>query len=141
MRLFQGMLNNLQEVSAEELQKEYSKYLVEGETVEIGFKLVRDVLLFTNLRIIDFDKRGATGKRMSVVSIYLDSIYDVSCETAGFGLDDSEITISFITSPFRKVNNPEVQQKRCEFPKKYDMAPLYQKLQQICMDNIKTLNS
>ena len=141
MSLFQGIFNNLQEISNEELKKNFSQYLLEGETISKGFKLVRDTLIITNFRIIDFDKQGATGKKMSIESIYLDSICEVSCETAGFGLDDSEIIISYIKSPFRKVNEPIIGSKKYEFPKKFNVAGLYVQLEKIAHGNIQRLNS
>ena len=62
--LASGMLGNMSEVSVEDLTKEYGAYLMEGETIQTGFRLVRDVVLFTDKRIIDFDKQG---DRKSVV--------------------------------------------------------------------------
>lgn len=141
MGILQGLLNNLQEVSKEDLEKEFGAYLMEGEVVTTGFKLVRDILIITDLRIIDFDKQGATGKKMSVKSIYLNSICEVSCETAGFGMDDSEITISYISSPFRKAHEISVESKKYEFPKKFNLAPLYVGLQKVAHDNVEKLNS
>ena len=48
-------------------------------------------LYFTNIRIIFTDKQGATGRKMSVKSIFLMNIVNVEMETAGAGIDDSEI--------------------------------------------------
>ena len=81
----QGALGNMNEISPEELQQEYGAYLMDGETIQTGFRLVRDVVLFTDKRIIDFDKQGATGQKMRVDSINLSSIIHVSAETSGFG--------------------------------------------------------
>lgn len=97
--LTQGVLGNMSEVSVDELTKEYGAYLMDGESIQLGFRLVRDVVLFTDKRIVDFDKQGATGQKMRVDSINLSSIIHVSAETSGFGLDDSEINISYISSP------------------------------------------
>lgn len=141
MGLLQGLAGNLTVVSKDELQKNYSKYLISGEEIHSGYKLVRDILLFTNLRIIDFDKQGATGKKMSVDSIFLDTICEVSCETAGFGIDDSEIKISYIKSPYRKAHNIQIGHKKYEFPKKFDFTPLYVYLLSVSNENNKKLNS
>ena len=88
-----GLMGNLSEMSPEALTQEYGMYLMDGETIITGFKLVRDVIIVTDKRIIDFDKQGATGAKMRVDSINLSSIFHVSAETAGFGADDSEINI------------------------------------------------
>lgn len=117
--LVQGALGNMNEIPVEELTKEYGAYLMDGETIQIGFRLVRDVVLFTDKRIIDFDKQGATGSKMRVDSINLSSIIHVSAETSGFGLDDSEINISYITSPYYRANTGCIRswKKKYEFPK------------------------
>ena len=139
--LTQGILGNMSEVSVDELMKEYGAYLMDGETIQTGFRLVRDVVLFTNKRIVDFDKQGATGQKMRVDSINLSSIIHVSAETSGFGMDDSEINISYISSPYyRASGGVSVSEKKFEFPKKYDIQPLYKQLQEIAYENHENLN-
>ena len=139
--LTQGIMGNMSEVSTEELMKEYGPYLMTGEIIQIGFRLVRDVVLFTNKRIVDFDKQGATGQKMRVDSINLSSIIHVSAETSGFGLDDSEINISYISSPYYRANGGvSVAERKYEFPKKYNIQPLYRQLQEIAYQNHENLN-
>lgn len=139
--LTQGILGNMSEVSVDELMKEYGAYLMDGETIQTGFRLVRDVVLFTNKRIVDFDKQGATGQKMRVDSINLSSIIHVSAETSGFGMDDSEINISYISSPYyRASGGVSVAEKKFEFPKKYNIQPLYKQLQEIAYQNHENLN-
>ncbi len=139
--VMQGVMGNMSEVSAEELTHEYGAYLMDGETIQTGFKLVRDVVLFTDKRIIDFDKQGATGQKMRVNSINLSSLIHVSAETSGFGLDDSEITVDYIASPFFKASGGvTVASKKFEFPKKYNIQPLYKQLQEIAYNNHESLN-
>lgn len=141
-KLGSGILGNMNEVSNEELLKEYGQYLMDGETLQIGFRLVRDVVLFTDKRIIDFDKQGATGRKMRVDSINLSSIIHISAETSGFGLDDSEINISYISSPFFKASGGvSVEEKKYEFPKKYNIQPLYKQLQEIAYMNHEKINA
>lgn len=139
--LASGVLGNLSEVSVEELNRDYGMYLMDGETIQTGYKLVRDVVLITDKRIIDFDKQGATGQKMRVDSINLSSIVHVSAETAGFGLDDSEINITYITSPYyRASKGVSTDEKKYEFPKKYNIQPLYKQLQEIAYENVTALN-
>ncbi len=139
--IVQGALGNMNEVSPDELQKEYGAYLMSNETIQTGFRLVRDVVLFTDKRIIDFDKQGATGQKMRVDSINLSSVIHVSAETSGFGLDDSEINIKYITSPYFKASSGvDVAEKKFEFPKKYDIQPLYRQLQEIAYRNHEEIN-
>jgi len=139
--LTQGFMGNMSEVSVDELTKEYGAYLMDGETIQTGFRLVRDVVLFTDKRIVDFDKQGATGQKMRVDSINLSSIIHVSAETSGFGMDDSEINISYISSPYyRASGGVSVAEKKFEFPKKYSIQPLYKQLQEIAYENHENLN-
>jgi len=106
---------------------------MDGETIATGFKLIRDVVIFTDKRILTFDKQGATGQKMRVSSINLQSVYFVTAETAGFGLDDSELTIHYITSPYLKAHSITVDAKKFEFPKKYNIQQLYKMLQENCI--------
>lgn len=137
----QGVLGNMSEVSVDDLTREYGAYLMDGETIQLGFRLVRDVVLFTDKRIVDFDKQGATGQKMRVDYISLSNIVYVTAETAGFGLDDSEISISYITSPYHKASGGvALDQMKFEFPKKYNIQPLYKKLLEIAYENRENLN-
>lgn len=140
--LLQGMLGNMSEVSTEKLMEEYGAYLIDGETIKTGFVLIRDVVIFSNLRILYFDKQGATGQKMRVASIYLDSIISVSAETAGFGLDDSELNIEYITSPYyRTSSGVSIATKKFEFPKKYQIQPIYKWLQEVAYANHVRINA
>ncbi|WDE96354.1 PH domain-containing protein [Lentisphaera profundi] len=141
MGLLQGLFGNYSEISKEDLESKYAHFLIEGEVINTGFKLVRDNLIFTNLRIIDFDKQGATGKKMRIHSIYLDTICEVTCETAGTGIDDSEITITYIKSPYKKAKEIILAVKQFEFPKKFDVLALYVQLETIAYKNVKQLNA
>ena len=139
-QLAQGILGNMSEISPEALQKEYGAYLMTGETIQTGFKLVRDAMIITDKRILEFDKQGATGQKMRVNSIYLNSIFNVTAETAGFGLDDSELEIFFIATPYMKAPGVQYASKKFEFPKKYNIQGLYKMLQELAFENYEKLN-
>ncbi|MCT4543392.1 MAG: PH domain-containing protein [Vallitalea sp.] len=140
MGIFQGLAGNLSELSKEDVEKSYGQYLLDTEEIKSGYKLIRDAIVITNHRVLIFDKQGATGKKMRADSIYLNSIFEVSCETAGAGIDDSELTISFIKSPYHRANNITVSEKKLEFPKKFDIIPLYQYFEAKAHENLKRLN-
>lgn len=82
-KILSGLLGNYSEISTEELTQKYGIYLMEDEEINTGFRLVRDTFIITNERIIIFDHQGVTGRKTRVMSIDLDSIYDVTMETAG----------------------------------------------------------
>ena len=141
MGILQGLMGNLNEISVEELKAEYGAYLMDGEEIFTGFKLLRDVVIFTDRRIINFDKQGTTGTKMRVSSIYMSSVIGVSAETAGFGMDDSEINIVYMTSPYHKANGgAAVAERTYEFPKKFNIQPLYKWLQETAFENYRMLN-
>lgn len=135
-----GLAGNYSEVAIAELEKEYSMYLMNGEKITLGFKLVRDALIFTDKRIILTDKQGATGTKMRVTSINLFSIVNVTMETSGFGFDDSELMFTYISSPELKGHHVEYQSHKLEFPKKFNVQALYKILQELSYENCLRIN-
>ena len=134
-------MGNASEVSAESLQQEFGSYLMDGEKITTGFKLIRDAIVITDRRILSFDKQGTTGQKMRVDSIYLQSVVYVTAETAGIGLDDSEITLTYIETPNLKAHSVNYSTKHIEFPKKYDIQGLYKMFQELAYQNFLRLNS
>ena len=58
MGLFSALLGNAGAVDQESLIKEYGKLLIEGESIELGFKLIRDTFIFTSKRLILVDRKS-----------------------------------------------------------------------------------
>lgn len=110
MDLFSGLMGNACVVSPEELSRDYGKLIAEGEVIELGFKLVRDVFIFTNKRLILVDYQGMTGKKVEYHSIAYKSITHFSIETAGhFDLDtELKLWISSSKEPITKKINKKV---------------------------------
>jgi hypothetical protein len=117
MGLFSALLGNAGAVSNEELLKNYASLLIEGEEIELGFKLIRDTFIFTSKRLILIDKQGITGSKTAYTSISYKSISRFSVETAGTFELDAELKIWIsseqnpsITKQFNKsVNVYDVQ--------------------------------
>jgi hypothetical protein len=139
--LFNGLFGNYSEVSVHELAKQYGSYLMHEEQIQMGFKLFRDTFMITDIRLIFIDHQGVTGKKTRVASIHLDSIYEVTMETAGTGFDDSEVTIHFITSPYYKATNLQVASYKFEFGKKFNLQPFYIALLTLAHQNHKRINA
>ena len=101
MGIFSAILGNAGSVSQENLLKDYGKLLIDGEEIELGFKLIRDTFIFTTKRLILIDKQGFTGNKVEYKSINYKSITRFSIETAGtFDLDaELKIWISSETMP------------------------------------------
>ena len=99
MGLFSAILGNAGTVSNEELQKNFGLLLIEGESIELGFKLIRDTFIFTNKRLIFIDKQGITGSKTEYKSITYKSISRFSIETAGTFELDAELKIWISSEP------------------------------------------
>ena len=117
MGLFSALLGNAGAVKQEELLKKYGQLLIDGEEIEMGFKLIRDTFVFTTKRLILIEVQGITGSKTEYKSISYKSISRFSVESSGtFDLDaelkiwvSSELLPS-ITKQFSKsVNVYEVQ--------------------------------
>ncbi|RVU01509.1 PH domain-containing protein [Mucilaginibacter limnophilus] len=93
MGLFSSLMGNAGVANPDELVKEYSMLLAEGENIEIGFKLIRDVFIFTNKRLILVDKQGITGSKVEYLSIAYKSISRFSVQTSGHFDLDAELRI------------------------------------------------
>jgi hypothetical protein len=107
MGIFNGLMGNASEVNLSSLTKEYEKILTSTETIEKAYKLVRDMFIFTNKRLLLVDKQGVTGKKTEYHSIPYKSITHFSIETAGhFDLDaELKIWISGTALPIEKQFN------------------------------------
>jgi hypothetical protein len=93
MSLFSKLLGNAGVANPAELLKDYSQLLAEFEEIEVGFKLFRDVFIFTNKRLILVDKQGITGSKVEYLFILYKSISRFSIETAGHLDLDAELKI------------------------------------------------
>ena len=104
MSLFSGLLGHAAEVGAEDVQKEYAPLLAPSESIERAYKLIRDMFIFTNKRLILVDKQGITGRKTEYHSIPYKSVTHFSIETAGtFDLDaELKIWVSGTAEPIGK---------------------------------------
>ena len=93
MGILSGLLGNASTVDSDKLKEEYGHLLIDGENIEIGFKLIRDVFMFTNKRMILVDKQGITGSKIDYKSVLYKSISRYSLETAGHLDLDAELKI------------------------------------------------
>jgi hypothetical protein len=93
MGLFSAILGNAGSVNQEDLVKEYGNLLIDNEEIELGFKLIRDMFIFTSKRLILIDKQGLTGSKIEYKSISYKSVSRFSVETAGTFDLDAELKI------------------------------------------------
>lgn len=110
MSLFNAILGNASEVTLESASKEFEPILIEGEAIEKAFKLVKDMFVFTNKRLLLVEKQ-LVGSKVEYLSIPYKSIKKFSKESAGILDMDADLKIwlnnepSPITKQFGKGSN------------------------------------
>ncbi len=85
----------LKEVSIEDGRKLVAPMLVDDEGILSAFKSVRDMVIFTNKRIISVNVQGITGTKKDFTSMPYSKIQVFSVETAGVADLDTELTLWF----------------------------------------------
>ncbi|MEI8642268.1 PH domain-containing protein [Pseudoalteromonas sp. Hal099] len=99
MGLLSGLMGNASEVDDSDLEKVLANTLIDGEQVEKAYKVIRDMFIFTNKRLILIDKQGMTGSKMEMVSIAYSKITKFSKESAGHFDLDAELKIWIGSDP------------------------------------------
>lgn len=85
----------LKPVNNTEFEGRISPMLVQGESVVLSFKSIRDGVVFTNKRIFAINVQGITGKKVDYTSLPYSKIQAFSVETAGTIDLDSELELWF----------------------------------------------
>ncbi|MFY8325871.1 PH domain-containing protein [Pseudoalteromonas sp. ZZD1] len=93
MGLLSGLMGNASEVDDGDLEKVLANTMIDGEQVEKAYKVVRDMFIFTNKRLILIDKQGMTGSKMEMISVAYSKITKFSKESAGHFDLDAELKI------------------------------------------------
>ena len=88
MGFFNAILGNAGEMDLEEATEELSTILGQGEHIELAYKLIRDMIILTDRRLILIDKQGMTGRKVEYRSVPYKSITMYTVESTGhFDLD------------------------------------------------------
>lgn len=93
MGLLSGLMGLTSDVDVDDVRGELGPIMIDGEEIVLAFMVVRDMLVFTDLRLIIVDKQGVTGRKRMIQSIPYRAITTFSIETAGTFDSDSEMTI------------------------------------------------
>jgi hypothetical protein len=99
MGLINAIFGTASQIDPDELAAEFGPILVDGEEITGAFKVVRDLFVFTQFRLILVDKQGITGRKVEYHSIPYKSISQFSVETAGRFDLDSELKIYISSNP------------------------------------------
>jgi len=107
MGILDGLMGNASELELDKVKEELKDLLTASEKVEHAFKLIRDLIIFTDKRLLLVDKQGMTGKKMEYHSIPYKSVVHFSIETAGtFDLEaELKIWLSGNSVPLQKKFN------------------------------------
>lgn len=99
MSLINAIFGTASQINPAELEVEFAPLLIDGEHITGAFKVVRDLFVFTQLRLILADKQGLTGKKVEYHSIPYKSISQFAVETAGRFDMDAELKIWISSNP------------------------------------------
>jgi hypothetical protein len=104
MGLLSALLGHAAEADVTDIENQLEQILADDEQVERAFRLVRDLLIFTNRRFILVDRQGMTGKKTTYHSIPYRGITNFAVETAGhFDLEaELKIWISGTAEPIQR---------------------------------------
>lgn len=83
MGLLDTLLGHAGEKSTDQVNEALGPLLATGETVQRAFGEIRDLIVFTDRRLIFVDKQGVTGRKSEFLSVPYRSIAMFSLETAG----------------------------------------------------------
>ena len=92
MGIFNAILGNASEVNQKDVEKEFQPMLIEGESIEKAFRMIKDMFVFTNKRLILVEK-ALVGTKIDYVSIPYQNIVKFSKESAGITDLDAELKI------------------------------------------------
>lgn len=63
MGIFSGLMGNASQMDTDKVENQLSDILISDEQVDLAYTLIRDLIVFTNYRLILVDKQGVTGKK------------------------------------------------------------------------------
>lgn len=92
MGIFNAILGNASSVDQAVVEKEFGPLLIQGETIEKAFRMIKDMFVFTNKRLILVEK-SLVGTKVDYVSIPYQNIIKFSKESAGIMDLDAELKI------------------------------------------------
>ena len=93
MGLLSSMMGNASSADVEKVTKQIDPFLLDDEKIESAYKIFRDMIIFTERRMITVDVQGFTGKKKDFRSIPYNHIQQFSVETSGTFDMDAELKI------------------------------------------------
>jgi len=125
MGLISGLLGHSSKADVSKLQQEFQPILVDGENLVGAYKVLRDMIVFTNKRLILVDKQGMTSSKTEYQSIPYARIVRFSKESAGILDLEAELKIWIVGQPLPITKT---------FGKNENVNEVYQILSQAVLD-------
>jgi hypothetical protein len=99
MGLISGLLGHSSRTDIGKLQQEFQPMLVDGETLVCAYRVLRDMIVFTNKRLILVDKQGVTSSKTEYQTVPYARIVRFSKESAGIMDLEAELKIWIVGQP------------------------------------------
>jgi hypothetical protein len=98
------MLGHASEADIDAVEETLKHALADDESVDKAFQLMRDLIIFTNRRMILVDRQGVTGRKTEYHSVPYRAVTHFTVESAGtFDLEaELKIWVSGREEPFQK---------------------------------------
>ena len=93
MGLLSSMMGSAAGADIEKVTKQVEPFLLDDEKIDSAYKIFRDMIIFTQRRMITVDVQGFTGKKKDFRSFPYKNIQSFSVETAGTFDMDAELKI------------------------------------------------
>ena len=93
MSILDTLLGHAGEKPVDKLADDFAPLLAPGETLQRAFGFIRDLVVFTDRRLIFVNKQGVTGSKTEYLSVPYRSISMFSLETAGHFDLEAELKI------------------------------------------------
>lgn len=77
MGIFSGLMGNASQMDTDKVENQLSDILISDEQVDLAYTLIRDLIVFTNYRLILVDKQGVTEVKRFLIILYLMLLYHV----------------------------------------------------------------
>ena len=99
MGLLSGLLGHSSKADISKLREEFSPILVDGEELIDAYRVLRDMMVFTNKRLILVDKQGMTGSKVDYQTVPYERIVRFSKESTGILDLEAELKIWIVGQP------------------------------------------
>jgi Bacterial PH domain len=99
MGILSRLLGHASEADIDTVEETLQHALADDENVEKAFQVMRDLIIFTNRRMILVDRQGMTGRKTEYHSIPYRAVTHFSVESAGHFDLEAELKIWISGSP------------------------------------------